>query len=235
MSKVLIIHNEYWSGSGMIEVVLKEYNIPFITAHLHKGEEFPDPKDYAAVIVLGGPESANDKSQTMSQKIKQVKYILNNNIPFLGICLGLQILVKAAGGTVVPSPIHERGWRDPQGKYFEITLTKDGRNDPLLKGIPENFKVFQSHKETIEPTHKMSILATGKWCTNQAVRVGTNAYGIQAHIDLTEEMYQDWTNSPDLIKNKKLLLENYTQVKKEYQKTQKSLIANFLRIAKLVK
>ena len=111
-----------------------------------------------------------------------------------GICLGLQTLVKAAGGRIIKSPVRETGFLDPEGSHFTTELTAAGKQDPLFEGLDHSFKVFHLHGETVELTDSITLLSTGKFCRNQIVRVGKNAYGIQCHFELTPEMLETWMN-----------------------------------------
>src|SRR3990167_4219928 len=110
--KVLIVENVTEEEPGLIEKILKGYNIKYDIIDLDKGKSFPKPKDYSAVFVLGGPDSANDKTLKMQAELKRIKEIVDSNIPYFGICLGMQALVKACGGAVVKNQIKEAGLRD---------------------------------------------------------------------------------------------------------------------------
>ena len=230
--EVLIIKNITREGPGLLEEVLKEQNIPFTIVDLNKEQALPESKGYGAVIVLGGPDSANDENSKMKNELAFIHSVISSKIPFLGICLGFQVLVKAAGGQVVKSPVKEVGFKDPTGNNFTIELTKEGKQDPLFQGLEHSFKVFHLHGETVELTNNMFLLATGKFCRNQVVRIGSNAYGIQCHFELTNEMFERWMNEDsDLLQfNIENLRVDFKEIKKEYTKTGKQLFKNFLKI-----
>ena len=59
------------------------------------------------MMVFGGPDSANDDTEKMKQELQRISEILDAEIPYLGICLGMQALVKAAGGTVRKNKIKD--------------------------------------------------------------------------------------------------------------------------------
>lgn len=202
---------------------------------LDKGELIPALTDYQAVIVLGGPDSANDKSEKMRLELKRIKQALQHDIPYLGICLGMQTLVKAAGGRVVKSPVKEAGLRDPEGNQFTIQLSGAGYKDPLFEKLPETLPVFHLHGETVELAEDMRLLATGEYCNNQAVRVREHFYGIQCHLELTFKMLQVWLDEdPDLATvDKKTLEKDFARIEQEYVRNGKQLIRNFLGIAGL--
>lgn len=240
--KVLLVKNITREGPGLLEELLKEHNIESHLVDLSKGDQFPDPIDYDAVFVFGGPDSVNDTTPKMKKELAKIQQILTANIPYLGICLGLQGLVKAAGGKVVKNHVKEIGFRDPNNDRFSVTLTEtvdlteEGKRDPLFKDLGHTYHVFHLHGETVETTKHMTLLAVGKFCWNQIVRVGTNAYGIQSHFELTPEMFERWINEdPDLQKlNKDQLREDFEFIKDEYTRVGRQILTNFLHIAKLI-
>ena len=234
--KILIIKNKTHEGPGLILEVLKENKIDYEIVDLDNNEEFSDPKNYSALIVLGGPDSANDKTEKMQNELKRIKEAVDAQIPYFGVCLGMQTLVKANGGEVLKNKIKEIGFKDPGGKYFEINLTEEGKKDPLFNSLNSNITLFHLHGETVILKENMELLASGKHCKNQVVKVGDNAYGFQGHFELTKEMFNDWINKdPDLQELDSASLRNdYEKIKKEHELTGKQIMTNFLRIAKVI-
>ena len=109
---LLIIKNITREGPGLLEDLLKEQGINYEIIDLNQGQTFPPVENYKAVVVLGGPDSANDENDKMQNELKRVRECVDSHIPYLGICLGLQTLVKASGGKVVRNAIKEIGFRD---------------------------------------------------------------------------------------------------------------------------
>lgn len=144
-----------------------------------------DPRDYAAVVVFGGPMSANDCDclAGIRHEIEFTKRVLDDGVPFLGICLGGQILARALGGGVAPDP----------GNHVEIGYT---RVDPVPGAEPlfEHSRFFfQWHREGFEVPRGADLLATGSGAfPNQAFRVGDRAYGLQFHPEITLAMIHRW-------------------------------------------
>lgn len=231
--EILIVKNITREGPGLLEEELKERNIGYTIVDIDQGENFPLVKNYGAVVVLGGPDSVNDGNEKMENELARVRETIAANIPYLGICLGLQILVKAVGGEVTKSPTKEVGFIDPEGNNFTIELTDEGKKDLLFEGLDHTFNVFHLHSETIELTDDIVLLAVGKFCRNQIVRVGKNAYGIQCHFELTPEMFEDWINQdPDLLQlDKEQLRANFAAIRDEYTQVGRQLFKNFLKIA----
>jgi GMP synthase-like glutamine amidotransferase len=231
--EILIVKNMTREDQGLLEELLKDRGIGYTIVDLDQGQKFPPVEKYGAVFVLGGIDSANDETEKMRNELVRIGEVLAAKIPYFGICLGLQVLVKASGGKVVKSPVKEIGFIGPDGSNFKLELTEDGKQDPLFDGLGHKFNVFQLHGETVELTDSMVLLATGKFCRNQVVRVGTNAYGIQCHCELTPEMFEIWINEDtDLLElGKERLRADFAAIQEEYIRVGRRLLTNFLRIA----
>jgi GMP synthase (glutamine-hydrolysing) len=235
-SAVLIVKNISREGPGLLERVLMEHEISYNAVDLSQGQAFPPPVNYQAVIVLGGPDSANDTTEKMAAELVQVKAAVEQGIPYLGIDLGMQVLVKAVGGKVVPAAKKELGFTDAANQPYSVTLTAAGKQDALCAGLPEQLGVFQLHGETVELAGDMQLLATGRDCPNQIVKVGARAYGIQPHFELTEPILHTWLGEdPDL---KPLgvdkVLADFARQRGTYTVTGLTLFRNFLNIAELI-
>ena len=234
--KVLIVQNSSHEGPALIEDVLRERGIGLEIVDLAHGESLPSPHSFDAVVILGGPDSANDETQKMQSERTFIAQVLAAKIPYLGVCLGLQTLVKVAGGSVMKNPVREIGFRGPDESLFTVELTSAGKNDPLFEGLADSLRVFQLHGETVSITPDMSLLATGKFCTNQVVKVGENAYGLQCHFELTPEKFESWlVHDPDLTTMKKdSLRADFESGRQQYENVGRTLLTNFLKIAKLL-
>jgi GMP synthase (glutamine-hydrolysing) len=232
---VLVVKNISREGPGLLDLVLKENEISSHQIDLSRGEKIPDPARYSAVFVLGGPDSANDQTRKMQEELRTVKQICERETPFFGVCLGMQVLVKANGGEVFSSPQKEIGWRDQAGKYFEVDVTEKGLAEPLLDGVNSPFKVFQLHGETVRLLPEMALLGEGKYCESQLVRVGRNAYGIQGHIELTPSMLDEWIDQDRDLQamSPAALRDDYHKIKREYEQQGSKILTNFLKVAKL--
>jgi GMP synthase-like glutamine amidotransferase len=235
-SQLLIIKNITHEGPGLLEPLLHTHGISADVVDLSQGETFPDPQNYRAVVVLGGPQSANAATPAMQHQLKQIEQIVAEGIPYLGICLGMQLLVKAAGGMVLPCPQKETGFFDADGAPYAIELTNAGKNDPIFAGLDDTIHVFQLHGETVELAPSgMELLATGAHCRHQAVKVGANAYGLQCHFELTRAMFADWqTIDYDLKQmDSTQFLADFEAFREAYSATGNQLLHNFLTIARL--
>lgn len=236
MPRILLIKNIPREGAGLLEDVLLARKITFDIFEAGDGKPFPAAQAYDAVVVFGGPDSANDASEKMQSELIFIRRCLSLKKPYLGICLGMQALVKAAGGSVMESPLKEVGLRDPEGNLFSVQLTRAGRADPLFSGLPDELVVFQLHGETVGLGAEMQLLGTGKHCANQIVRVGPAAYGIQGHLEVDPPILEDWlAQDPDLkTLNAEKLRADFSENYRRFYSDGRRIFENFLGIAKII-
>jgi GMP synthase-like glutamine amidotransferase len=221
---------------GLIKILLKEHNLEYQIIDFDNSTLIDSIENYKALIILGGPDSANDLTPKMQNELTLIRKAIQAKIPFLGICLGFQALVKAMGGTVEKCQTNEIGFRDPKNNFFKAKLTSKGRKDKLFKDLSDNLTVFQLHGETVQLTPQMTLLATGDFCKNQIVKIGETAYGIQSHFELTNDLLESWIlEDSDLQKlNSEQLRSDFKTINTDYQKTGRQLFYNFLTITGLI-
>jgi len=230
MSHALILQNVSREGPGLLAEALRLKNFTVEICDLDAGGPIPPLEGFNLLIVLGGPDSANDQNVKIQQELGLIRDWIHSDKPYLGICLGLQMMVKAAGGRVVKAVQKELGFHDPEGLVYELLLTPDGRKDPLFNGLAEPIPVFQLHGETVELTPDMALLARGVHCQNQVVRYKRNVYGIQCHIEVTKDLLSVWADEDEDLRNmpRQKLLDHYAVIKGPYQETGLKLLSNFL-------
>ena len=230
--RILIIKNITREGPGLIAKVFKNKKIIFDQVDLSEPPSLPSLADYEAVIVLGGPDSANDRTPKMQLLLKTVKKIIDSHMPYLGICLGMQVLVKAGGGSVLKNPEKEIGLYGSDGKRFSVILTREGKSDPFIGKLPKEFPIFQLHGETVQLAAGMKLLGTGTFCRHQIVKVGKSAYGFQGHLELTPEMLRSWMREDqDLMRlERKKMMDHFMRFYPEYQKRGMKLVESFIRM-----
>jgi GMP synthase (glutamine-hydrolysing) len=231
--EILILRNTPRENPGIIESLLLENNLVFQIVDLDHISVIQSVEKFGALIVLGGPQSANDLSPQMLRELTLIRDAVQSNVPYLGICLGLQTFVKALGGNVVKCHTKEIGFRDPEGHFFTVKLTVEGKKDKLFNNLPDILTVFQLHGETVQITPRMKLLATGDYCQNQVVKFGSKAYGIQSHFELTNELLESWiTQDSDLQElDAYQLRSEFKSIESDYQKTGRQLFSNFLMLS----
>ena len=233
---VLIIKNMGHEGPGLLEEMLVENDILSTIIDLNAGDAFPTAAGFDAMIVMGGEDSANDETPKMKTEILRIRDAIDQKIPYFGVCLGLQTLVKAAGGIVKKNEVREVAFRDQEGNYFSVETMDEGKQDPIMKGLPENVAMFHLHGETVGLTPAMTLLASGKWCRNQIVRVAPRMYGMQGHLELTDTMFHDWCQKNDWLRecDQEALKRDWNEQKAQLGQSIRTFFGNFLRIANLI-
>lgn len=149
---------------------------------------------FAGLILMGGPMSANDNLDYIRRELCFIEAALSLDKPVLGICLGAQLVAKAAGATVYRNPVKEIGWAP-------IYWTEAGQDDLLFAGLKQSETVLHWHGETFDLPRGAQWLAWSDSCRHQAFRLG-RAYGLQFHLEVTPEMVSNWltqeANSADV-------------------------------------
>ena len=184
------------------------------------------------MIVMGGSDSANDRTEKMTTELSRIREAIDAGIPYFGVCLGLQTLVKAAGGTVRKNAVREVAFRDPEGKFFTAEVTDEGKKDPIMRGLLAILPMFHLHGETVDLTPDMTLLATGTWCENQIVRIAPRMYGMQGHLELTDAMFDEWRAKSDWLAScdQSVLERDWAERKEVLESTLRTLFGNFLMI-----
>ena len=175
---------------GVLEDFLKGEGLAYRYIPIYAGEAVPKaPPDMSGLIVLGGPMGVyeEEKYPFLIDEIKLIRDALRRYVPTLGVCLGAQLMAKAAGAEV-------RRGREKEIGFYPIELTPEGRRDPLFKNLPERLTVFQWHGDTFDIPEGAVRLAASRLFPNQAFRMGVNAYALQFHLEVTREMIGEWIN-----------------------------------------
>lgn len=130
--KVLIVKNIPHEGPGILMHLLGRNGIHYDIIDLDlidpaTGMSLPDPAEYNAVFVFGGPDSANDKTSKMLAELEMIQQAVEKEIPYLGICLGMQALVKACGGSLFKNSVREVATEDRTANISRWTSARKRR------------------------------------------------------------------------------------------------------------
>jgi len=237
MKRVLALQQTWDDPPGHLGEIMQEHNI---LCEVVKVEEapIPDPGEYDAVIALGGPQQAwaDDRYPYLAQERALIRKAVEQDIPYLGICLGGQLLAHTLGAAVTRHSLTEIG-------FFEVRLTDEGKTDPLFQGLPGYQQVIQWHRDTFAIPNGGLRLATSKNTLNQAFRFGRRAYGLQYHIELTPQMLDTWLHYPDYRKEvvKALGEDGPDRIESQrpmcypiYREHTRIVFENFLKISELI-
>ena len=181
---LIVLHQEN-STPGRVGQVLQDAGVALDIRRPVLGDGLPDTLDgHRGAIVFGGPPSANDRDAHLVKEIDWLDVPLKENRPFLGICLGAQMLAKNLGAKV---DSHPDGYAEIG--YYPLHSTPQGRS--FMPQWPP--MVYQWHREGFELPAGAALLAEGDWYPNQAFRYGESAFAVQFHAELTLAMMYRWT------------------------------------------
>ena len=187
LKPVLIVLHQEHSTPGRVGLRLAARGHPLDIRRPRFGDPLPETlAGHAAAVIFGGPMSANDPDEYIRVETEWVKAPLAEQAPFLGLCLGAQMLARHLGAEVRP---------DPDGQvevgFYPLHPTEAGR--ALLPAWPD--KVHHFHREGFDLPAGATLLATGDVFPNQAFSYGETAFALQFHIELTNAMVGRWTRT----------------------------------------
>jgi GMP synthase (glutamine-hydrolysing) len=186
MKRALVILHVWDNPAGYVGEILQEHHIAYDAVNVEE-KPLPDLTTYDAIVALGGPQHVyeEEKYPYFAQEKTLLRGVIEQDIPYLGICLGGQLLAGALGGAVKRHTTAEFG-------YVDVQLTGKGKRDPLYRGLPGYQKVFQWHEDTFDLPAGAVLLASNEHTTNQAFRYGRRCYGLQYHIEINPELLDLW-------------------------------------------
>lgn len=188
MSTVLVIQHVPHEGLGTFEPVLKRAGCSFVTLNSADPKaQWPKLNDVDGIIVMGGPQGVNEQAKYpyLKKEIGLLQDALHARLPILGACLGAQLLAAALGARVTKNPQKEIGW-------YPLMREPGADGDPLWEPFGQTETVFQWHGDMFALPKGAVQLASSPLCAQQAFRYGTNAYGLQFHVEVTEPMIRAW-------------------------------------------
>lgn len=190
MARVLVVEHEANASIGLVGERITAAGIEVELVGPEAGREVPTSADgYDGVIVLGGtPGPTDDDDANWLPSVRAlIADCLERTLPFLGICLGAELLAVVAGGTVGPVR------RGAEIGLCRLTLTPAGTVDTLLHDLPDPIEALQWHTLEIHDLPEGSVsLCTSELCPNQAFRVGAAAWGVQFHLEALAGTAEEW-------------------------------------------
>jgi GMP synthase-like glutamine amidotransferase len=178
---------------GILRDYLEADGIAWDAIELDEGDSIPSLDRYDALWVMGGPMDVWEEDQhpwLIAEKRAIREAVIERGLPYLGLCLGHQLLASALGGAVGKMSAPEVG-------ILDIDLTATGRSDPLFADLPARLTALQWHGAEVQHLPEGAVsLAQSPLCPIQAMRVGRHAYGLQCHIELLADTVADWSQVP---------------------------------------
>ena len=221
--RVLVIMHVENEGPGVFGELLQAADAEVRTARLHLGDELPDLRELDAAFSMGGPMNVYEEERYpfLRDETRFLQAAAACGLPVLGICLGAQMIAKAAGAAVTKNPVQELGWKT-------VSLTGEGKADPLFRGLPPVLPVFQWHGDTFAVPEGGALLATGVDCHNQAFRF-RRSYGLQFHLEADRSLLAQWFAWEAAESG---ILRRYDKLAPAVGRFAGILFANFLEIAR---
>lgn len=195
--RILSIVHGRDARSGIFRRAIEEAGHTLDERSFALGNEPEHVRGYDALIVLGGAMNVHeeDANPWLPTERTLIEEALEARIPLLGICLGSQLLASVAGADVYRVDTPEIGW-------YEVDLTPEGADDPLLGRLPQRFTAYQWHSYGSRLPEGAVALASSPVCL-QAYRLGDLAWGTQFHCEVTREICESWISSfhtdPDAV------------------------------------
>jgi GMP synthase (glutamine-hydrolysing) len=141
---------------------------------------------YDAVLVFGGQMNVDEEDEHpwLRDEDELIRTLVARDVPVLGVCLGGQLLAKAAGAHVGPSP-------ETEGGFVRVELTDEAQSDPVFGSLPHGFDVFSMHEYAFHVPDGAVELARSSVCC-QAFRLGERAWALQFHPEIRLEQIEEW-------------------------------------------
>lgn len=184
--EILVLRHEPFEHLGHFGRILTEKNLSFTYRDLGQPLSL---HGYSAVIVMGGPQSANDPDAGLAAEMRLIAEAIEARLPVLGVCLGAQLIAKTLGARVYKNEAKEIGWAP-------VYFTEAAKNDAVLGSFASPTTFFHWHGETFDLPPGAEWLAYSDLCKHQAFRYGRNVYGLQFHPEIEAAMIVDWSAQP---------------------------------------
>ncbi len=191
--KILVLQHLDVEHPGVFRDFFREDGFQWVPVELDQGEPIPDLEPFDMMMVMGGPQDVWQEDEHpwfKPEKAAIRRFVADMKRPYLGICLGHQLLADALGGRVEPGV--------PEVGALTVSQTEEGRRDPLFAGVPNPIEVLQWHGAAVTKLPPGAVqLARSDICEMQAFRFGEHAYGLQSHVEATPSTVADWAAIPE--------------------------------------
>ena len=195
--EVIVLQHIKIEDPGYIKDLMLLDNVNLTTIELDEGEKIPnDLNKFDAMFCMGGPMDTwmEDKYPWLIDERKKIKnFVVDLQKPYLGFCLGCQLLGEVVGGKVVKSNPAEIGMMD-------ISFSNKKNNDILFSSFPNKIKSLQWHSyevANLESNKNVTVLASSPITKYQLIKYQNHSYGIQIHIEIKNTTVNEWGCVPE--------------------------------------
>ena len=191
--RILVFKHIECEHPGIFRKFLEQDGVQWDAVELDQGQPIPDFDGYDVLWVMGGPMDVWDVEEhpwLIAEKQAIRQWIRQIDKPYLGLCLGHQLLADALGGTCGPQNPAEIG-------IMDIALTDAGMADPIFRNMPRTQTCLQWHSVCVaQVPEDATVLASSDVCRVQAMRVGDKAWSMQYHVELEPDTVANWGEIP---------------------------------------
>jgi GMP synthase (glutamine-hydrolysing) len=184
----LLVQHAAHEGPGAIALAVADSGADLTVVRVDRGDAIPPPAavaDMAGLVVMGGPMGVHDDLAWLADERALLRGAVEDGCPVLGVCLGAQQLASALGASVTQGPAPEYG-------VGEVHLTTDAIDDPVFGPASSPLPCVHWHGDTFSLPEGAVRLAGNDAYENQAFRVGSRAYGLQFHVEVTGSLVAHW-------------------------------------------
>jgi GMP synthase (glutamine-hydrolysing) len=187
MRPVILVGHDDWETFGVAPGTLQETGTPWIEHLAHTGAELPPLSAISGIVLYGGVQNVDMTAEFpfLEHEREYVRSAVGAGVPYLGICLGGQMLARALDHSVYSAGIREFG-------FNVLHPTSAAAEDPLMSVFADGDMVFHWHSDTFELPEGATLLATGNDVSTQAMRYGDAAWGTQFHFEVDRAEIDLW-------------------------------------------
>ena len=195
--EILVLQHINIEDPGYIKDLMIKDGVNITTIELDEGEKIPDNLNFFdGMLCMGGPMDTwmeKDFPWLIEEKKKIKEFVVELNKPYLGFCLGCQLLGEAIGGKVVKT-------NNPEIGMLDVNFLDEKKKDMLFADFPQKITSLQWHSYEVQELEKnkdVTLIASSKETKYQIFRYKNNAYGIQFHIEIKDTTVNDWGCVPE--------------------------------------